>query len=129
MLENYDSSVQEELVANGLNLEEKLRDLKSLDAEIIDCMQEDDIEKDVLQSSEFAAKHRVLLTKIKMITSASPSGREHAGVSEQNVKHKVVKLPYLQLVFSIPFEDLVGTRQNGAHFGTLLLLQLTEIMI
>ena len=65
LLHDYNDSLRDELLANSEYIEEKLRELKSLDVELLEFIDEDDIEKDVVESADFAAKHRVLLAKIK----------------------------------------------------------------
>ena len=97
LLHDYNDSLRDELLANSEYIEEQLRELKSLDVELLEFIDEDDIEKDVVESADFAAKHRVLLAKIKSKTVVTPIIRQTPTVPNQAPKNNFVKLPFLHL--------------------------------
>ena len=97
LLHDYNDSLRDELLANSEYIEEQLRELKSLDIELLAFIDEDDIEKDVVESADFAAKHRVLLAKIKSKTAVTPIIRQTPTVQNQAPKNNFVKLPFLHV--------------------------------
>ena len=97
LLHDYNDSLRDELLANSEYIEEQLRELKSLDVELLAFIDEDDIEKDVVESADFAAKHRVLLAKIKSKTAVTPIIHQTPTVPNQAPKNNFVKLPFLHV--------------------------------
>ena len=75
-----------------------MKEIKTLDTELLEFILEADIEKDVIGSSDFAAKHRVLLSRIKSKTlSTPPAERQTPPVQNQTPRNHVVKLPFLHV--------------------------------
>ena len=95
LLKSYDDDVKEELITNCKILKEQLDKLKDLDVELLEYLEDDDLEKDIIESSMFATKFQVLVSQIEAKTKVS------SDLPPQNpretTKNKPVRLPYLHL--------------------------------
>ena len=97
-LDNYNELLRDELLANSAFMEEQLAELKTFDVELLQYIAEDDIEKDVIESADFAGKHRVLLARIKSRTLVTPVLHQSPSVPREIVsRNNVVKLPFLHV--------------------------------
>ena len=95
LLRSYDDDLKEELATNCKILKEQLDKLKDLDAELLQYLEDDALEKDIIESSMFATKFQVLVAQIEAKTKVS-SDPPPQNLKEPT-KNKAVRLPYLHL--------------------------------
>ena len=86
--------MRDEVVSNGQMLKEQLAELKNLDVEILEYLEEKDIEKDIIESNDFAVQHRILITWIE---SKTKQIRTETRQLPETHKQTTIKLPFLQL--------------------------------
>ena len=68
LLSQYETNLRDEVISNGQILKEQLAELKNLDVEILEYLEEKGIEKDIIESNDFAVQHRILITRIESKT-------------------------------------------------------------
>ena len=86
--------MRDEVISNGQMLKEQLAELKNLDVEILEYLEEKDIEKDIIESNDFAVQHRILITRIE---SKTKQIRTETRQLQETHKQTTIKLPFLQL--------------------------------
>ena len=92
LLSQYETNLRDEVISNGQILKEQLAELKNLDVEILEYLEEKDIEKDIFESNDL--QHCILITRIESKTKQSRT--ETRQLPETN-KQTTIKLPFLQL--------------------------------
>ena len=94
LLSQYETNLRDEVISNGQILKEQLAELKNLDVEILEYLEEKDIEKDIIESNDFAVQHRILITRIE---SKTKQIRMETRRLPETHKQTTIKLPFLQL--------------------------------
>ena len=87
-------TVIDDFTANSQYLKKSLVELKMLDSKILEVIKEEDIENYIVESGEFASRHRFVIAMIESRTRENtPTIERVAPIA----KPQTVKLPYLQL--------------------------------
>ena len=94
LLSQYETNLRDEVISNGQILKEQLAELKNLDVEILEYLEEKDIEEDIIESKDFAVQHRILITRIE---SKTKQIRTETRQLPETHKQTTIKLPFLQL--------------------------------
>lgn len=95
MLSSYQESHRDELIANCGVMKEMLEELRSLDNELLEYLEDDALKKDVIESRELATRYRVLITIMEAKTKGSAEKKSRE--VREPPRHKTIQLPYLQL--------------------------------